>query len=151
MLEDKENNQTTIPKAGVKTPEGKAISRYNAQKHAILRETATEYEKADVETIYNELSESFKSINRLQELFIEIIASNVLRLQRIAKAEAELIKEAMSPEVGMMLEPTNGKVYQPKVSSIIMEKLSLYSRYQTATENRIYRSLIILKQFQNHE
>lgn len=131
---------------GVKTPEGKAISRYNAQKHAILRETITEYERTDAEQMYNELSEAICPIGRLQELLVEAIASNAIRLLRIAKAETEYMKEILDPG----LPPLHLGGYKPKVSSTAIEKLELYSRYQTATENRMHRSIALLRALQTY-
>lgn len=139
-----EQNQT----GGVKTPEGKAISRYNAQKHAILRNTITEYEEADAAEVYNDLTDDLQPRGRLQEIIVEAIASNVIRLQRIAKAETELIKETLAPSYA---DQVYFKEYTARVPVSVAEKLLLYSRYQTSTENRIYRALSVLKQFNLHE
>lgn len=133
---------------GVKTPEGKAISRYNAQKHTILRNTLTEYEEADAAEIYNDLVDDLKPNGKLQEIIIEAIASNVIRLQRIAKAETELIKETLAPSYANEIY---FKEYTARVPVSVAEKLLLYSRYQTSTENRIFRALGVLKQFNLHE
>lgn len=135
---------------GVKTAEGKAISRYNAQKHAILRETITDYEKKDAEQFFNELAEAIKPRGRFQELMVENIASNAIRLQRIARAEAELIKEMLAPDIHGVRSLTF-KTYRPVMEEKIIEKLDLYSRYQTAAENRIYRAMALLKGLQNYE
>jgi hypothetical protein len=134
---------------GVKTPEGKAISRYNAQKHAILRETISEYEKPDVVSFYNDLAEDLKPKGRLQEMLVETIASNAIRLQRISKAESEAIKESIASSKSEM--KIFGNEYFPELSSVTVEKLDLYSRYLTATENRIYRALIVLRQLLTYD
>ena len=134
-------------RGGVKTSEGKAVSRYNAQKHAILRETITDYEKADAEQIYNEFAEAMSPSGRLQELLIETLASNSIRLLRIAKAEAEFIKQALDSP----LSDIDIGGYNPKVDSVAIERLELYSRYQTATENRIHRSIILLRALQGYD
>lgn len=134
-------------KGGVKTDEGKAISRYNAQKHAILRETITDYEKADAEELYNELAVALNPSGRFQELLVENLAANAIRLLRIAKAEAEFFKETLNPD----LRPLALGGYNPQVNSGSVEKLELYSRYQTATENRMYRALGMLKHLKTYE
>lgn len=134
------------PSGGVKTAEGKAISRYNAQKHAILREAITEYEQADAEQFYNELAASINPNGRLQELIVENIASNAIRLTRIAKAEGEFIKEMLNPPVA----PLDFGGYTSKLNSAAIEKLELYSRYQTATENRMFRSISFLRTLQGY-
>ena len=134
---------------GVKSLAGKAVSRYNAEKHAILRETLTAYEKIDAKQIYDDLADDFKPEGRMQELIVEILASNYIRLQRIAKAESEMVKEAMSPdELSLMGRLSD---YRAQMPSRDAEKLLIYSRYQTATENRIYRALAVLKQLKAYE
>lgn len=140
IIEKRENN------GGVKTIEGKAISRYNAQKHAILRETITEYEKIDAEQLYNELATSIQPGDRLQELLVENIASNAVRLMRIAKAEAEFIKQTLNPATPNL--DLGG--YHSKVNFGAIRGLGLYSRYQTSTENRMHRSIALLKALQNY-
>ena len=131
----------------MKTEAGKAISRYNAQKHAILRQTLTEYEKTDAEGLFNDLSLDMNPAGRMQELLIEIIAANTIKLYRIAKAESELIRTAIEP--GMKLPSISG--YDPILKIGIAEKLDIYSRYQTATENRVYRALTFFHQLKSHE
>jgi hypothetical protein len=126
------------------------VNKYNAQKHMILRETPTEYEKVDADKIYNELSDDLRPVGRTQEMLIEIIANNVIKLTRIGKAEGEVVKEAMSPDLGLGTD-YDGKEYKPNVDSQAVEKLNLCSRYQTATENRIYRALAVLKQLKTYE
>ncbi len=141
-------NRENAKLGGVKTSEGKAVSRYNAQKHAILRETSSDYEKIDVESLYNDLAEDIKPEGRLQEIIVETIASNTIRLQRISKAEAEAIKESISDSKHEL--KFSGEDYIPNLSPLTVRKLDLYSRYQTATENRIYRALFVLRQLKSY-
>ena len=143
---ENQNNPSVEHGGGPRTPEGKAISRYNAQKHSILRETLTDYEKADGDQIYNDLADDFKPRGRFEELLVELVASNMIRLQRIAKAESELIKESIAPPTLRTRIPL--KEYEAQVGSPTTEKLLTYSRYQTAAENRIYRALAVLKQIE---
>ena len=135
---------------GPKTPAGKAISRFNAERHAILRETLTDYEKTDAEGLYNDFADDLVPTGRTQELLVEILASNAVRLHRIAKAEGEAMKTALSPnDLPDLMFMQNG--YVPVVKQPLAEQLMLYSRYQTATENRIYRSLAMLYQLKARE
>lgn len=131
---------------------GKEVSKYNAQQHMILRETPTEYEQADVTRIFDELSEDLQPNGRMQEVMVEIIANNIIKLARIGKAEGEVIKEAMSADMGLILGYLEKeKEYKPSIDYQAIEKLNLCSRYQTATENRIYRALGVLKQLKAYE
>lgn len=135
-------------------PEGRAISRYNAIKHSILRESVTEYEKANAQQIYNELADELKPIGRLQELAVELIASNMVRLTRISKAESEAIRQELHPVMPSLdlthLSPDKN-AYEAKMSYGTMERLELYGRYQTATENRIHRLIALLRFLKGYE
>lgn len=142
-----QKNLEQINKGGVKTVEGKSITRFNALKHSILRETVTEYEKSDLESLYSELESALSPSNRLEEMMVENIASNYIRLIRIAKAEAELVKEAINPSV----PDVNILGYKSVVKYDHIKKFELYSRYQTATENRIHRAIMIIKALQNEK
>ena len=139
---------------GVKTPEGKAVSRYNAQKHMVLRETATKYEEVDLEEIYNDLARDLNPKGRAQETLIEIIAINMIKLTRLVKSEAEVIKQRLSPytppETNIEIYKPGGYAYKPKLL-YTEEPYGLFARYQTATENRIYRALTILRKLQGYE
>lgn len=134
-----------------RAPEGRFVSRYNAQKHAILRETLTEYEIVDAEELYNDLSEDLKPLGRVQELLVEMIASNGIRLCRIAKAEAEQMKEALHPNFDLVRLKLEESAYFATIPSSKAEQLLLYSRYQTASENRIYRALVAIRQLKLYE
>ena len=137
---------------GVKTPEGKAVSRYNAQKHSILRTTVSDYEQVDHEDIYNNLAEDLRPVGYLQESMIQVIASNLIRLQRIAKAESEVLEEALAPMIQTEASVYNSvigeafKAYTSPVTTELADRLILFSRYQTATENRLYRAMVMYKQ-----
>lgn len=138
-------------KCGVKTPEGKAITRYNAQKHGILRETLTEYEKVDAEMLFNELSDDLQPEGRMQEILVEGIVSNVVRLERLTKAEGEHIKFALTPTNSFFVNPMKSKDYEPLLPIGSVENLMLFSRYQTAIESKIYRALNVLRDLKVYE
>ena len=146
------SNQLQKNKGGVKTSEGKEISKYNAQKHMILRESATEYEQVDYEKLFQELCDDLKPVGRTQEMLVEVIALNMIKLVRIAKSEAEKVKQLMSKFTRAegdleVFKPAHYE-YNPDLD-YTLEHFDLFARYQTATENRIYRAIIALKQLQN--
>lgn len=145
-----EENQTEVQseyRGGVRTAAGKAISRYNAEKHSILRESMTEYETIKVEDLYNDLSDSLNPSDRMQESLVEMICSDLVKCQRIEKAESELVKSALHPQ----FQRLDMGGYSPKITASDMEKLMLYSRYKTANQNRLFRTLAVLKQLQKYE
>lgn len=152
QLEANRNNSLL---GGVKTENGKQKSKFNALKHGILRESITEYEDLDYSLLYESLVEDFKPNNTVEEILIERIAMSYIKLKRIAKAEKERIQQSLDPtEIdnfdfnGIIIK--NG--YTPKVNEKCVNSLSsVYSRYETTTENKLYKAidkLIALKQYE---
>jgi hypothetical protein len=131
-------------KGGVRTDEGKAISRYNAISHGSLVESVTEYEKVDYEAIYNELRADFNPRNILEELILERIAVAYIKLFRVTKAETEFMQSCLNPSVEFtLLKPLLEKQgYEPQIVTNEVEKLtSIYGRYETSVENRLYKAI----------
>lgn len=79
---------------GPRTPQGKAISRYNALKHGILAravipEALEPYESRETfEQLLDAFRDAFAPANVLEELLIEQIAAAYWRLARLYRAEA---------------------------------------------------------------
>lgn len=143
------NNNALL--GGVKTDAGKQISRFNALQHGILRASISNYEKLDFETLFTSLKQDFAPRNTLEEIVIERITISYIKLLRVSKAEVEFIRESISP-----LDFPNtfgGHKYQAEFSAEGFEKLAtVYSRYESSTENRLYKAinkLIELKRFQS--
>lgn len=128
---------------GVKTTEGKSISRFNAIKHGILKETVSEYENINHEALYASLREDFPPKNILEEIVLERIAVAYIKLLRATKAEAEFMKSVLNPTIEFGIKPLYEKLgYEPTVKSGQVELLaSMYSRYETSAENRFYKSI----------
>jgi hypothetical protein len=142
------NNDETIPeKEALKNTE---ITKYNAVKHGILRETITAYETSDYEAFYAELEGDIKPKSLLEKLMLGRIVVNKIKLDRITKAESEAIKQSLNPKVvqpmidhSWDIVVSNG--YKPQVSSGTIQSLELYSRYETQAENRMYRAIQTLQ------
>jgi hypothetical protein len=139
-------NRENSKLGGVKTDEGKEISRFNAVKHGILKKSISEYEEFDFLTLYNSLSQDFHPQNTLEEILVERISIAYIKLLRVAKAEAELMKTAIDPTIVSKLlefetyEEKEG--YKPVVTTSHMEYLSsYYTRYETSIENRMYKAI----------
>jgi hypothetical protein len=77
-------------KGGVKTEEGKAISRLNARKHGIFAVALTPEDSEEVCGTEDELIASLRPVGRVEEMLVEKLALTYLRMQRCARAEAEL-------------------------------------------------------------
>ena len=76
-------------KGGVKTEEGKTISRLNARKHSIFVTALTAEDSEEVRGYEDDLIASLRPAGRIEEMLVEKIALTWLRLQRCARAEAE--------------------------------------------------------------
>lgn len=144
------NNTQT--RGGVKTEEGKSVSKWNALKHGILRQSVSDYEKLDYETLYNELTEEMKPTSVLEVMCIEIIVTNYIKLFRINKAETERMKMMLDPTIEFGITPLTEKDgYEPVATVDAVTSLDVYSRYQTTVENRIYKAIMMLKALKNKE
>ena len=84
-----EANRENGAKGGVKTEEGKLISRLNARKHGIFASALTTEDSEDLYGIEDELIAALRPVGRLEEMVVEKIALTYLRMQRCARAEAE--------------------------------------------------------------
>ena len=82
------NRQNSL-KGGVKSEEGKAVSRLNARKHGIFAAALTPEDTEDCAGIEEELIASLRPVGRVEEMLVEKIALTYLRMQRCARAEAE--------------------------------------------------------------
>jgi hypothetical protein len=76
-------------KGGVKTEEGKAVSRLNARKHSIFVAALTEEDSDEVRGYEDQLIASLRPVGRVEEMLVEKIALTWLRIQRCARAEGE--------------------------------------------------------------
>ena len=76
---------------------GTEKTKFNALTHGILRESVSDYEKADYEAIYGQFEEDIKPKGMVETALTEMITLSYIKRKRINKAEVELMKETMSP------------------------------------------------------
>lgn len=142
---------------GVKTEAGKERSKYNAQKHGILRQALSEYEGSMYTDVFSDLVESLQPVGFLEVMLVERIALCYLRLFRAAKAEGELMKAELYPlivhrwadplreeisTVSGLDKVTSIEGYKAQVSTQAIRELDLtLLRYDTGIENRLYKAL----------
>jgi len=74
---------------GVKTDEGKAISRMNARKHGVFDATLTEFDGEELRGVHAELVASVKPDGVVEGMLVEKLAHTYVRLQRCARAQGE--------------------------------------------------------------
>lgn len=137
---------------GVKTEQGKAVSKFNAQKHGILRQSITTYEQEFYMEVFDELMEQYQPVNITEKILVERVALCYLKLFRVQKTETEFMKAQLDPHIEKvaswidMSEALKGEVinegYIPKITSEdVVQLMGTYSRYETTLENRLYKAL----------
>jgi hypothetical protein len=99
-------NKENAKLGGVKSEEGKAISKYNAIKHGILGNLISQYDKdINLESLIAKLKEELHPKDLIQEMLVERIGLNYLRMVRALKIEKNLIESIVNP-------PALEKVYK---------------------------------------
>lgn len=163
MTSDKQikANQQNALLGGVKTPEGKDVSKFNALRHGVLRQSLTSYENEFYIEIYDELVEQLKPEGMIEKVLVERIAIYYLKLFRVQKAETEYMKAKLNPRVvkskDVIKEMTDkmfeyqviNEGYSPMITDEAILKMNdTYCRYEGTLENRLYRALHELKWLQ---
>lgn len=144
---------------GVKMPEDKAISRFNAVKHGILRQSLTEYEEGLYPNLLEELLEEFNPIGVVEVMLVERIALCYLRLFRVAKSEREFMESKLNPRITrnpVLDNLTRGygeevveEGYKTKLDVSVIRSLEhTILRYETTIERSMYKALHELQRLQ---
>ncbi len=153
-----EANRENGKLGGVKTEEGKAVSKYNALKHGILKEVVSDYEQGFYDDIVERLEDQFQPVGVLEKMLVDRIGVYYLKLYRAAKAENEFMRSTLNPRViidpmaefGLGNPIIKNEGYTPTVGQEAVEKLSeTYLRYETTVENRLYKALHELQRIQS--
>ena len=129
------------------------VTRYNATKHGILRETITSFESADYGAFYDEIEAYYKPQSPIEKILLERVVLSKIKLDRITKAESEIIKEGVDPKItkdpSAPWEIVVNKGYSPTIDHNSIVKLDLYSRYETQAENWMYKAIHMLNVLRN--
>lgn len=144
-----EANRENGKLGGVKTEEGKNVSRYNAIKHGILCQDILldgEDEQSLIE-LGKRMRSELKPETEIELLLVDRIVANIWRLKRALKGEKEMIKANMddafsfSPKndfgTSMVRDFANGETYNK------------FTRYETSIERGIYKALHELQRLQS--
>lgn len=142
-------NRENAKLGGVKTEEGKARVRFNARKHGILSKLLTPYEEEVYEQYLDQLFEEYQPVSFMEEMLVERIAVYYLRLYRSGKAENEYLQSRLQPSTLTQLLDTDDGGYHSTLKHDDMEHLgNIYLRYDTLSENRLYKAAHELERFQ---
>lgn len=140
-----EANQNNALKGGVKTDEGRAVIRFNARTHGILANLVAKYENDFYKNYLDQLFDEFKPETIIENILVERIALHYLKLYRLSKAESEFIESCLYPS-GLSLSALSEE-HAPQIKQQNIQQLAdVYSRYEIATENRLYRAIRELKE-----
>jgi len=128
-------NRENGKKGGIKTEEGKAISRYNALKHGLLsKEVLIKGEDEDaLQDLQKKLRQELLPASEIELLLVDRIASNIWRLKRALSFENG---EVLCTQ--LIAESTMG----------LMSNADRFFRYETMLERGIYKALHELERIQ---
>jgi len=150
-----EANQENGKLGGVKTEEGKDISKYNALKHGIFKQALTNYEADFHQDLFNDLVEQLSPEGFVETMLVERIAMCYLRLFRIAKVEKEYMLSRLSPRVVRnsfdfnMGEEVVQEGYIPVIGINTLENMNeKLLRYDTSIERSLLKALHELQRLQ---
>ncbi len=143
------------------TLSGTEKTKFNALTHGILSESVSDYEKADYEAIYKEFEADIKPKGMTEIALTEIVTMSYIKRKRINKAEVELIKGTLDPlklrEVTEYSNRENLPVdkivirneyvsgYKTELTADAVQRMDLYSRYETSNDNRFYKALFMIQ------
>jgi hypothetical protein len=142
--------------AGVKTEEGKAVSRLNARKHGVFATALTPLDHRELHSIYDEFAQTAQPEGAIEEALVEKMALCWLRIQRCARAEAELHADVWLPTAKELHdqyaregEPWRRAGQTGFFKPHTFEKLvSLVHRYDTSLTNQLMRLMHELERVQ---
>ncbi len=134
---------------GVKTEEGKAVSRFNARKHGICGQLVSEYEDDIYDHYFDQLFTEYDPKGWKEVILVERIATCYLQLYRAAKAEREFMRTLLEPTSLESVTRSLTHSFPVRISSAGITTLgSVYLRYTTTNENRMDRAMRELERIQ---
>lgn len=142
-----EANRKNAKLGGVKTEEGKAISRYNAIKHGILsREVLLEgEEEKTLVGLGKRLRSELEPKTELELVLVDRITANVWRLRRVMQIEREIMSDQKEDDFSDRVKNLGQAVSYDLANKDTYGKIM---RYETAIEKGIYKALHELQRIQ---
>lgn len=147
-------NRENAKKGGVKTPEGKAIVRYNALKHGLLSKEVLlkkEDEKSLTE-LGQKLQGEIKPQTEIEVILVDRIIANVWRLRRLLEVEKNTMEwqKQYGVEESIFGDISKEEKRLKGIRRIIVnEDMEKLLRYETTIERSIYRALHELQRIQS--
>lgn len=143
-----EANRENGKKGGVKTDEGKAISRYNAIKHGLLSQEIllVEEDEESLIELGKRLRADLKPANELEVVLVDRIVSNIWRLRRAMQVERDMIEDSRKE---FMSDRKKGMGEAFRYDFANSEGFLKFTRYETSIERSIYKALHELERMQS--
>ena len=133
---------------GVKTEEGKAVSRFNAIKHGLLSKEVlleSEDEKTLIE-MGKHMREELEPKTELEFVLVDRITANVWRLRRVMQMEREMMVKSQENMFGGDIHKLGHTLTHHDIAhNDIYGKII---RYETSIERGIYKALHELQRIQ---
>jgi hypothetical protein len=139
-------------------------TRFNAVKHGLLAEGVTELDEPETFADFSaKLEAELKPVGEVEGFLARRVALGIVRLKRAALLEAEFLTAQLNPPVterqgGMdsdLEAMLNGRIVvtdpglPARLSADAVDALAnTFARYETMTENRVYRALNQLERMQ---
>jgi hypothetical protein len=91
------NRANALHSTGPKTPEGKAVVRFNAFRHGLLaQDVVLPGEEADAfEDLWNQVRANLSPMGPVEEFLVDRVVNAMWRLQRLGRAETALLHSRM--------------------------------------------------------
>ncbi len=151
-----EANRKNAQLGGVKTEEGKEVSKMNAIKHGILSKNIIldDEDKECFENLQDEIYEALSPQGFLEKLLVDRIVSNYWRLKRIINIEKSLISLKKEPNHfdnrGLGYDnPEEMVKHQNNINIIDSNQIDKLLRYEVSIEKSIYKAFNMLMTIQS--
>lgn len=156
--EQMQANRENALLGGVKTPEGKAISKYNALKHGLLSKEVFlegEDEQGLIE-LAKRLRQELKPATEIEAILVDRITANTWRLRRVLEVERNTMEwQKFYSEIEFRVDYGNKELKEKqelRKSSkrmIVNSGIDQILRYETTIERSIYKALHELQRLQS--
>ena len=139
-------NRENAKLGGVKSEEGKEISKLNAIKHGILSKEVllNDENEDDLVELGKKLRQELKPVGELEMIMVERVVSGTWRLKRALRGETEMIESDMTDIV--FGEKTFGHALASSFAN--SDSYGKFTRYETSIERSIFKALHELQRLQ---
>jgi len=156
------HNQNAGKSTGLKDT---SETRFNALKHGLAAEGICEVDdQRSYIALCRQLKRQYEPCGAVEQFLVQRIALGIIRVKRAAKLEVDALAEYLHPpshkpsledqQLRRLMRDSERELINPglpaKFSKDIIEALcDHYGRYETASENRLYRALAQLERLQS--